>query len=371
MKNRCHLLFLISIAGCAARPDRADFAADLSAIRSVGREGSGNRDASLAAKRLSGDGTADRLPEVLRAMKGAGPVAENWLRAVTDTIAERQLALGGKLPAAGLEALVLDRQEAGAARRLAYEWLARVDPAAPDRLIPGMLDDPSVEMRRDAVEREIAAAEALYGSGGKDAARAAYARLFPFSRDRDQVDRIVKRLDELGEKVDLTRHYGFVRKWRVIGPFDNSAKAGFPAVYPPETKVDYAAEYGGKSAQVRWVDHLSEDPLGKVDLNRLLGKEKGVVGYAAAEVESAGSRPVDIRAASGNAIKIWLNGDLLFTRDEYHHGIELDQYRASGVLRPGRNTVLIKVCQDEMKEDWTEDWSFQLRVCDATGGGIL
>jgi hypothetical protein len=304
-------------------------------------------------------------------MKGAGPVAENWFRAIVDAIAERETALGKRLPAAELEVLVLDRREAGPARRLAYEWLARVDPSLPDRVIPGMLDDPSVELRRDAVEREIAAAEALYGSGGKDAARAAFSRVFPFSRDRDQIDRIVKRLDELGQKVDLTRHYGYLRAWKVIGPFDNVGKAGFPAVYPPEVKIDFAAEYGGKAATVRWVDHTSDDPLGKVDLNRLLGKAKGVVGYAAAEVESAGSRPVDLRAASSNAIKIWLNGDLLFTRDEYHHGMELDQYRASGVLRPGRNTVLIKVCQDEMEVEWTEDWSFQLRVCDATGGGIL
>ena len=40
-------------------------------------------------------------------------------------------------------------------------------------------------------------------------------------------------------------------------------------------------------------------------------------------------------------------------------------------LKAGKNTILVKVCQNEDVKDWTKEWEFQLRVCDATGTAIL
>ena len=51
--------------------------------------------------------------------------------------------------------------------------------------------------------------------------------------------------------------------------------------------------------------------------------------------------------------------------------MEIDQYRLSAELKPGKNVILIKCCQNEQKEDWTTEWEFQLRVCDRTGTAIL
>jgi hypothetical protein len=233
-----------------------------------------------------------------------------------------------------------------------------------------MLDAPSVEQRRDAVERELRAAQALDDAGKKEAALAAWRKLFPQARDPDQVERIAKRLQEAGDKVDLTRHYGSIRDWHLIAPFDNREKKGFDAVYPPETGIDLKAEYEGKSSKVRWREYSSGDTYGTVDLNQVIGKHMGAVAYAMTEIDSEAARPVEVRAGSRNAIKIWLNGELLLQRDEYHHGTGMDQYRAAGVLRAGRNVLLLKLCQNEQTDDWAQDWKFQARVCDATGGGI-
>jgi len=38
--------------------------------------------------------------------------------------------------------------------------------------------------------------------------------------------------------------------------------------------------------------------------------------------------------------------------------------------KPGRNTILVKVCQNEQTEDWTKEWEFQLRVTDDLGTPI-
>ena len=63
----------------------------------------------------------------------------------------------------------------------------------------------------------------------------------------------------------------------------------------------------------------------------------------------------------------WLNGQLLFGRDEYHRGMEIDQYRLAANLLPGKNVILIKCTQNEQKEDWTKEWEFQVRITDAEG----
>ena len=90
-----------------------------------------------------------------------------------------------------------------------------------------------------------------------------------------------------------------------------------------------------------------------------------------AEFVSDGPQDVEFRLACKNAWKLWLNGQLLFGREEYHRGMQLDQYRVQGSLRPGRNTILVKVCQNEVVEPWTVEWQFQLRVCDGVGSAIL
>ena len=83
-----------------------------------------------------------------------------------------------------------------------------------------------------------------------------------------------------------------------------------------------------------------------------------------------GQRDAELRLGCKNGWKIWLNGQPVFERDEYHRGMEIDQYRMPVELRPGRNEILVKLCQDEQRKPWTTEWEFQLRVCDAVGTAI-
>jgi hypothetical protein len=342
-------------------------------IKAVGPEGAGNPAAGAASRELAGRGP-EALLALLRALDGAGPLASNWLRAAIDSIAERAHLAGRPLPAAELEAFALDRSHDGPARRLAYEWLAKVDPSAPDRLVPGMIDDPSVELRRDAVVRRLAAAEELFEKAKKPTALDAYRNLFPAARDEDQVELIAKRMEELGEKVDVGRHYGFVRSWRLIGPFDNADGIGFEARYPPEdaapAALDWTAQHAGKSGPVRWLESATDERRGVIDINKAIGKLQGVVAYGATVIRADEARPVSIRVGTPNAVKVWLNGKLIITREEYHHGMSIDQYRGTGRLEKGENVILIKLCQNEQKDDWAQSWSFQVRACDLTGGGL-
>jgi len=365
---------------CGAEP--AELKSQLTALRAVGAKGEKHREAMQAWKQLS-QADATQLPAILGGMKGAGKLADNWFRALVETVAQRETDNGGKLPAAALEEFLNDTTQSPRARRLAYELIARVDPTAEQRLIAPLIDDPSLELRRDAIDLALESAKAKASAG--QPVTEDYQRVFQSSRDLDQIKEAAAKLRKLKQSVDLPRHMGFVLRWKLVGPFDNTDGVGFDKVYPPENGVDVTATYQGKVGQVRWLDYSTADDFGIVDLNdgferpkakqgtgyELTREHKGAVAYAFTEFNSAESRLADIRIGCINANKVWLNGTLLTANQVYHSGMEVDQYAATGKLKKGRNEILVKVAQNEQEDDWAQRWQFQLRICDALGTAIL
>ena len=342
----------------------------LARIKAVGKEGTGNVEAAKAWKELVKLGPAVLL-DILTGLDDATPTAANWLRAAVEQIRDDAERARKPLPAERLEAFVKQTKHTGHARRLAYELLVRVDATAPSRLLPGMLDDPGAELRRDAVAVLLKDAEALAAKKA-DGATDALKKVLKHARDRDQVEAAAKLLKPLGVDVDLTAHYGFITNWLVVGPFDNRKGTGFNNPQPPQSGIDPKAVYAGKDKEeIRWQPHtVPADKLGLVNFNKIYTEKKGVIAFAYTVVDSPKERPIELRAASNNAVRIYLNGKEVYFREEYHHGMEIDQHVGKGVLKPGRNEILVKVCQNEQTDDWAREWSFQLRVCDAIGGAV-
>ena len=357
----------------------------VAAIRAVDHDGKGNAAAAEAWKVLAA-APPGTLTEILAAMDGANPLAANWLRAAVDAVVARAGG-AGKLPLEALERFLADAKHDPRARRLAFDLVKEADPARAEKLLDGMAEDPSVELRRDAVAKVIAAAKALEAAGKKEEALVAYRRAFDAARNVEQIQALAASIRDLGGTVDLTGHFGFLRNWRIIGPFDNTEGKGFAAVYPPETAIDPAASLDGKEGKVAWQPVDSADEYGIVNVNLVYPppappadakapegetKEglKGVVAYAVTEFDAAEARPAELRLGCKNAWKIWLNGEPVFEREEYHRGMEIDQYKMPIRLRKGPNTILVKICQDEQRRPWTTEWEFQLRVCDEVGTAI-
>ncbi len=341
----------------------------IQALRGVGAEGQGNSNASAAMQSLA-KADAGELTTILSGMDGANPLALNWLRSAVETIVTRERAAGRGLPVAGLEKFVAETRHHPRARRFAYELIAQANPAQASAMLAGMLDDPSTELRRDAVQQVIDAAVKSREAKNDAAAVAGYQTALKSARDVDQVQTISQALAELGQPVSLPEVFGWVKDWRVIGPFDNTAGAGYDTVYPPEENLDFAAEYNGKTGKIGWKSVTTTNDLGMVDLNKPLGALKEVTGYAVTEIQSEAARPVELRLGCKNGWKLWLNGELLFGRDEYHRGTEIDHYRLKANLKPGKNVILVKLTQNEMKEEWTVEWEFQLRITDDLGTPI-
>lgn len=365
------VLLLWVLTGGIAAAQSQDLKPLLDPLRQVEREGKGHREATRAWSELTARCTADQLPTLLAAIDGTSPLAANWLRAAVDAVAERELRRNGKLPVSSLEEFLQQRQHDQRARRLAYEWIVRSDPAAENRLIPGMLDDPSLELRRDAVAQLLSTAATATTAGDSELALATYQRALDAARDLDQVKVVTEALKKAGRPVDVARHFGFVQDWRLVGPFDNRQGKGFDTAYPPEASVDLAATYPTENGTIGWTATHTDDEYGHVDLNKALGKHKGAAAYAVAEFQSEGPHHVELRLGSENANKVWLNGKLLSSAEVYHSNGTMDQYLGAGDLRPGRNQIVLKICQNEQTEEWAQEWKFQLRVCDALGKAVL
>jgi len=339
-------------------------------IRRVGTEGRGNVEAAAAWNKLAAAGPAS-LVLIIRGMDDANELAINWLRAAVEVIADREFDAGRKLPVEELVQFLSESTHDPKGRRLAFELIRRQDPARAELLLAGMVKDSSLELRREAVERIMVAGAAARNSGARTNAVVRYRQALNDARDPDQIEALAKILGELGEAADLASVFGWISRWQVIGPFDSTAGKGFEAVYPPEHGFDAQAEYDGKAGKVRWMTLVTTNEYGTVDFNRPLGKLKGVVGYARTEFLSDAARPVEVRLGTENAWKVWLNGRLLLAHEEYHRAAAIDQFRLSDTLRPGRNVLLVKLCQNEQTQDWADAWEFQLRITDDLGTPVV
>ena len=365
---RMRAMSVVLLVACMATSIQAqDAQSQLARLKAVGKEGAGHVDAMKAYKELTTRDPAV-LPAVLAAMDDASPLAVNWLRGAYEVILDRALASGKTVSKSDLEAFLRDQKHVGVARRLAYETLTRLDPSTPERLLPTMLDDSGSELRRDAIDLLLAKTKSI-----KDDAelRDIYKKALHHAREKDQVTKIADQLKKLGTPIDLTKQFGFVTRWSCVGPFENANGVGFAATYPPDSAIDLKSELSAKEKQtVKWQEHVTEAPMGLVDFNKIIAPLHGAVGYAHAVVESPTDRAVELRAGSNNAIRIRLNGKEIYFREEYHHGMVMDQHVGKAILKAGRNEIVVKVCQNEQTDSWAQQWSFQLRICDHLGGAV-
>ena len=350
------------VAACLISTVQAD---EIDVIKSVGDFSKGTAEARAASDALVKGGSRNLLP-LLKAFNGSSVLASNWLRSTFETIADAEIKSGGSLPKDDLLKFVKTTSESPAARRLAYEWLLKRSPQLEDQLIPGMLQDPSPEFRRDAVNRLLKVAETATG----DDAKAAYRNALKGAVHEDQVKKIAKALRDAGDEVNIQQHFGFLPSWKVIGPFDNKDMKGFPVAYEPENTIDLAAEYDGQLGKVKWVPLSTDDDYCIIDIGKQLENYKGSLMYATTTYTSATDQNLEFRLGTPNAWKLWVNGKLIFEREEYHRGTRMDQYKVPVTLTAGQNTILLKICQNEQDQSWAQDYHFQLRVCDSTGSAV-
>ncbi len=303
------------------------------------------------------------VPDILNAMDAAKPLGLNWLRPALDAVLEKEKPTLKTITA--LESFVKNSANAGIARRQAFEWLQKLDEPKAKQLVPGFLTDINPDLRRDAIASEISSLKSLpKGIQVTNKGKA----ILKVACDLDQVTELAKILKTESVEVDLLKHYGFLTDWAVLGIFDNTKELGFEKAYAVEPRVDPAKTYQGKGDKpAKWFTIKTNSPEGFVDFNKLIGKKKSAIAYAWTKVESPIDQEVEIRLGCTTSLKVWLNGDGVFQRDEYHHGQNPNQHIARCKLKKGTNDLLVKVCQNNQTEPYAQNWQLQARFTDFAG----
>ena len=147
--------------------------------------------------------------------------------------------------------------------------------------------------------------------------------------------------------------------WLILGPFDNTKGVGYDTAYIAEdaTQVDMTAEHNGVDGLVKWQKTTDDALNGYIDLGEDVNWR---VAYAFATVTSPDEREAQIRFDSDDQGKVFLNGEEVFTNTGAH-SVRIDRYTIPVTLKPGENSILVKVCNEEVK------WEFCLRITDPDG----
>lgn len=375
MNRTCIILLAgIALASSVWPIHAADVSQLTETINNIGSDGKGYPEAVAAMESLS-QLDQSSVPSILAAIDEERPVSANWLRGAVEAIAQKAQQSGNPVTSETLVRFIESDKHSPKSRSVAFHLLKQQDPPTADSLVPSFTKDASLELRLLAVERLMNQASALAEKEQATDAIATYKAALDATRNAYQAQQIADALEKLNVEVDTTEHFGFVKSWHLIAPFEFAKGDGFDATYPPEQEIDLTARYPGKLVdEVPGPAAWKKVDLGsgkkRVDFNKTFAPVKEVVGYAVTTFDSDKPQQVELRWGSPNATKVWVNGKLIAADKVYHAGDNFDQYSASAKLKAGENTILVKVVQNEQTQSWTNVWHFELRVCDHLGTAI-
>lgn len=161
--------------------------------------------------------------------------------------------------------------------------------------------------------------------------------------------------------MEMIQQTGIVAEnaWLTVGPFDNIAGIGYNTEYITEdtSQLDLTAKYDGIHGQIQWEKFADEILDGYIDLS---SRGDWRVSYAWTTITTPDDLKVQFRFDSDDQGKVWLNGEEIYTNSQ-HKIISLDREIIPVTLKAGKNTILVKVCNEEKES------GFYLRVTDTDG----
>jgi len=161
---------------------------------------------------------------------------------------------------------------------------------------------------------------------------------------------------------------GYLRGFRVIGPFDNEGKRGLDEVMPPETNrleaLNLEASYQGRERMVRWRTLPDIVQGGYVSFDAVLRPSENVCAFAETDLVFDKAQPITLWLGAGGAAKLYFNG-IEVLRDAAYRAPHPDRSAVTVPAKKGPNRVLVKSCVQ------AGTWGFYLRVGDARGEALV
>jgi tetratricopeptide (TPR) repeat protein len=178
----------------------------------------------------------------------------------------------------------------------------------------------------------------------------------------------LRRTGDVKGSVQAFDALGYLRAFRVLGPFDNEGKRGFDTVLPPEEKplaaVNLDATYQGRERLVRWRVLPEIVQGGYVSFDAVFRPAENVCALAETSLRVDKAGPISLWFGGGGATKVYFNG-VEVLRDAAYRAPHPDRSVALVEAQAGDNRVLIKSCVT------SGTWGFYLRVGDARGEPLV
>ncbi|MBN2131534.1 MAG: serine hydrolase [Sedimentisphaerales bacterium] len=161
----------------------------------------------------------------------------------------------------------------------------------------------------------------------------------------------------------------FMTKWLILGPVpvfadeaagkgESDQKKAFET--DPFSLERFRAKVKIGDKQYEWSPLVSESDV--VDLDQALGQKEYATAYAWARINVVKERKVLLGIGSDDAVKIWLNGELVH-ENWVQRPCAQDSDLVGVTFRKGRNHLVLKV------QNGTSDWGFSCRVLGAEALG--
>ncbi|MCA9581040.1 MAG: DUF3857 domain-containing protein [Myxococcales bacterium] len=172
--------------------------------------------------------------------------------------------------------------------------------------------------------------------------------------------------DVEGARAAITA-LGYVRDWRVAGPFDNGGREGFDTPMPPEVHLpeswDPAYRMDGKGGPVPWRAYASLGAEALVDFEGRLRPDRDVCAYAETYVLTTQAQALSLWVGAGGAVAVFWNGEEVH-RDRGYRRPFPDRVGIPVPARVGTNRLLVKVCTRK------GPWNLRVRVADRQGAPL-
>lgn len=203
-------------------------------------------------------------------------------------------------------------------------------------------------------------AKALYDAGRPEEGARLIEKIIPRMTAADTTR---EAMQYLAGVEGMSDRLGFVRAWRIVGPFPWLFAEGFTKANIGEPNVDLNATYPSGDKTLAWQSRETGDVLGLVDLMGMYGEQAGKTAYAYAEIAVPEAKDVVVRTGSDDGIKVWLNGQSII-ENNIDRGCAPDQDQGAGRLQAGVNSILVQVTQI------LGGWNFCLRLTQPDGAPL-
>ena len=146
----------------------------------------------------------------------------------------------------------------------------------------------------------------------------------------------------------------FLRRWMVCGPFAARAGEG-KTLDEAARRAAFDRDLADAQRGCAWRALASDED--RVDLAGLYGPRTDAVAYAWTEVDLAAAKTFLLGIGSDDAVKIWLNGELVH-ENWASRPLAVDEDLVLAKMHPGKNRLLIEIYNR------SEDWVFTCRALD-------